>query len=271
MSDSTQLQKFGIGSSGWHWFGRGFLVGVMVIAAANAISYFVRSDGVSNLIGLTQDQSERIGFPLEVWQKGMSYGRYMVDFPAFFTNALAGVGLGVLFGGLAATKRSSLNRILLHGIENDPAFACLLDSQGINNLSPANDNAAEQPASKAGANQFSMGGLLLCTALVAGVISAAMRIGPDPKVLAAIYFFAPLVMIVVAMAPPHFSWQMRCVVLLALCATAIGVAIWIGSGLGFQFDEVLMGIFICWTPQGVIGALTLLMWLFFKNEKGSVN
>ena len=270
MNDSKQLKEFGIGSSGWHWFGRGFLVGVMVIAAANAISYFVRSDGVSNLIGLTQDQTERIGFPLEVWKKGMSYGRYMVDFPAFFTNALAGVGLGVLLGGLAATKRSSLNRILLHGIENDPAFACLLDSQGINKLSAANNSAAEPPASKTGANQFSMGGLLVCTAIVAGVISAAMKIGPDPKVLATVYFFAPVVMIVVAMVPPNFSWQMRCVVLLALCATAIGVAISAGGGLGFEFDEVLMGIFICWTPQGVIGAHTLLLWLVFKSQREAV-
>ena len=270
MNASTRLKELGVGSSGWHWFGRGFLVGVMILAAANATSYFFRSDGVSNLIGLTRDQNERIGFPLEVWQRGKSYGRYVVNFNAFFINALVGASLGVLLGGLATTRRTWLNRMLLQGIQNDPAFADRPEvERSVNSPAITSDvGAAQEPTSDIRTNQFSMGGLLLCTAMVAGVIAAAMKIGPDPKVLAAVYFFAPVVTVVVAMVPPNFSWQIRCVVLLALCATAIGVAISVGGGLGFQFDEVLMGIFICWTPQGVVGALALLTWLIFKSEKG---
>ena len=105
------------------------------------------------------------------------------------------------------------------------------------------------------------------TTIVAAIIGVATKLRPDPRVMAAIFFFAPVVMIGVTMLPRRWSLNFRMAVLTVLAVSSIGVAIAVGSGLGMPFDEVLMGIFICWTPQGVIGTLSLVSWLAWQGSR----
>lgn len=253
--ETPLLQQFGIGTSSWHWLGRGFLVGLMVIGAANAISYFVLSDGYSNLIGLKADEQERIGFPFEVWQRGKTYGTNLINFAAFYKNGAAGAGLGLFLGLVALRSKNSLNGIAEKVLR---AELTLVDS--IETHEPTS-----QPESSG--NQFSLGGLMVGTMVVAVIVGLATKLRPDPRVMAAIFFCSPIVMIGVTMLPRRWSLHFRMAALTVLAVSSIGVAIAVGYGLGMPFDEVLMGIFICWTPQGVIGTLLLVTWLVWQGAR----
>ena len=255
-------KDLGIGTSFWHWFGRGFLAGLMVIAACNAVSYFVLSDGVSNLIGMKVAQRERVGFPLEVWERGKVYGQYMVNFPNFFINAFMGIGLGVLLGVGAGRCKGWLNRTVEE----------ILNEEYSGGDSGANFGASfSSPGGKSfdvvAGNQFSMWGLMACTAIVALIVAVATNVSPSPYVMAAIFFLAPTVMIFAAMLPPRLSWQLRVAIVTVLALSSIGAAIAVGANLDLDFDQVLMGVFICWTPQGVIGTFALLAWLAIRVKR----
>lgn len=219
----------------------------MVIGAANAISYFVLSDGYSNLVGWQVDEQEKIGFPFEVWQRGKTYGSNLIDFPAFYKNGAVGAGLGLIIG-----------------------ICTLLYSNGLNGIAErvlqAEQTSADSAKASAG-NQFSIRALMVGTTIVAVIVGLATRLEPDPRVMAAIFFFAPVVMIGVTMLPRRWTMHFRMAALTVLAVSSIGIAVAVGSGLGMPFDEVLMGIFICWTPQGVIGTLLLLTWLVWYGGR----
>ena len=238
------LQQFGIGDSRWHWFGRGFLAGLMVIAAVNAISYFVLSDGILNLIGASQMQQEAIGFPFEVWRRGEGYGRFIVSFPAFFSNCGIGVFFALIIGAMAASRKGFLNRITY-------------------------DAVSREAKSDSGGNsfQFSIKSILIATSIVAIFLAAALNITVDPKVLAVIFFAGPWAMVGLSMLPPGIKWQHRVVMMTVMAVVMIGVAIAVGGQLGKPFDEVLMGIFISWTPQSVVGISIILGYLFLRPSK----
>jgi len=152
-TENTLLHQLGIGTSSWHWFGRGFLVGLMVIGAANAISYFVLSDGYSNLVGWKVDEQEKIGFPFEVWQRGKTYGSNLIDFPAFYKNGAVGAGLGLIIG-----------------------ICTLLYSNGLNGIAErvlqAEQTSADSAEASAG-NQFSIRALMVGTTIVAVIVGLA--------------------------------------------------------------------------------------------------
>jgi len=226
----------------------------MIIGAANAISYFVLSDGYSNLVGWEADERERIGFPFEVWQRGKTYGTNLINFPAFYKNGATGFGLALILGILSLKCRNSLNRT---------AERILRAEQPLPESTEA--NKVEPPQTSSG-NQFSLGGMMLGTMIVAIIIGLATKLRPDPKVMAAIFFFAPVVMIGITMLPRRWTLYFRMAALSVLATSSIGVAIAVGAGLGIPFDEVLMGIFICWTPQGVIGTLSLVTWLLWQGR-----
>ena len=247
--ETTLLQQFGIGSSRWHWFGRGFLVGLMIIGAANAISYFVLSDGFSNLIGKKADEQELIGFPFQVWQRGKTYGTALINFPSFYINGATGVGLGLVIGTLWALLTNKLNQVAENILRVEQTSALPSETKSQDDSS---------------GNQFSLGGLMIGTTLVALIVGLATKLQPDPRVIAGIFFFGPVVIIGITMLPRRWSLQFRMAALTVLAASSIGVAVAVGSGLELPFDEVLMGIFICWTPQGVIGTFLLVSWLAWK-------
>ena len=258
-------KNLGIGTSFRHWFGRGFLAGLMVIATGNAVSYFVLSEGVSNLIGMRMStQQDRVGFPLEVWERGKAYGQYMVNFPNFFINAIMGVGLGVLLGVTAGRYKGWLNRTV-EEILNEEFPSADSEAKFDASLSVPDNKSLDGVAG----NQFSVWGLMACTAIVALIVALATKVSPSPYVMAAIFFLAPAVMIVAAMLPPRLSWQFRVAILSVLALSSIGVAISVGANLQLSFDQVLMGIFICWTPQGAIGTFALLAWLTIKAKRNA--
>ena len=103
------------------------------------------------------------------------------------------------------------------------------------------------------------------TMIVAVIIGLATKLRADPKILGAIFFFAPILMIGITMLPRRWTLNFRMAALTVLAVSSIGIAIAVGSGLGMPFDEVLMGVFICWTPQGVIGTLSLVGWLLWRG------
>ena len=251
--ETPLLHQFGIGTSRLHWFGRAFLVGLMVVGAANAISYFVLSDGCSNLLGWKTDEEERVGFPFEVWQRGKTYGRNLINFPAFYKNGAAGVGLGLILGAFSIIYKNRLNEVTEQVLRVETAS---IDTD--KKLKPKSQGG------EAG-NQFSLGGLMVGTMIVAVIIGLATKLRADPKILGAIFFFAPILMIGITMLPRRWTLNFRMAALTVLAVSSIGIAIAVGSGLGMPFDEVLMGVFICWTPQGVIGTLSLVGWLLWRG------
>jgi len=243
-SSNSKLSDFGIGDSWLHWFGRGFLAGLMETAALNAMSYFLLSDGVSNLIGASTEQVEAIGFPFEVWRKGESYGRNMVNFPAFYADCTLGLIFAVVVGTFVARKQTRLNQILLHSIQQE-----------------ANAQHSEDRSF-----QFSIKSMMIATSIIALFLGAALNVSADPKVLAAIFFAGPWVMLGLSMLPPKIKWQHRVIMMTVMAISSIFVAILVGGQLGKPFDEVLMGIFICWTPQSFAGIFVLIGYKIFKTN-----
>ena len=244
MDTKTTLSEFGIGSSAYHWFGRGFLAGLMITASANAISYFFRSEGILNLIGASSVQQEAIGIPFEVWRRGQAYGTFMVDFPSFYANCGLGVLFGILVGVAAVFKRTKLNNFTASAVQGEAKRK--EESQSF---------------------QFSIKSMLIATSVIAIFLGIAINITVDPKVLAVVFFAGPAMLIGLSMLPPRLKWQHRVVMMTILAIAMIAVAITIGGQLKKPFDEVLMGIFICWTPQAVIGIIGLLGYLLTKHWK----
>jgi len=220
------LSDFGIGDSGRHWFGRGFLAGLMIAAAVNGLSYFVLSDGIANLIGASRVEQEAIGFPLEVWRRGQGYGKFLVNFAAFFTNCGVGAVFAVITGTIAARSKDSLNQFVLDTVSKE------VDTQSSGN-----------------SFQFSITSILVATSIVALFLGVAVNVSVDPKVLAAIFFAGPWVMVGLSMLPPRIDWQHRVVMMTIMAIVMMG------------------GIFICWTPQAVAGILCLLAYIFFSKDK----
>jgi hypothetical protein len=59
------------------------------------------------------------------------------------------------------------------------------------------------------------------------------------------------------MLPRRLSWQKRVVIIIPATLTLIAVAIAVGNAMSMEFDKVLMGIFLCWTPQSALAAIGL--------------
>lgn len=248
LSDEKTLREFGIGATWRHWFGRGTLAGMMVAAAVNGLSYFARSEGVQNLIGASQNQQEAIGIPFEVWRRGQAYGTFIVDFGAFFSNCGLGFAFSLAVGIWAAKKIKSLNRLTVAVLRRE-----------------------ERRIQSESGFQFSIKSMLIATTVIALFLGAILNVSPDPTVLAAIFFAGPWAMVGLAMLPPGIKWQHRVVMISIMSVAMIGVAIYVGQQLNKPFDEVLMGVFICWTPQSVIAICGLLAYLIYDQKPPAQN
>lgn len=224
------------------WFARGCTVGVLIIGAANALSYFFRSDGLGNLLGLHPNRIEAIGFPLEIWERGNDYNGYFVDYQSVIANMLAGVVFSSMLGLWAARSIAWLNHMAQR-------------------FEMEFENAEENIPF-----QFSLRGLLGATALVAVIAglwqaSAAAR----PELLGSILLLGPVVLVVTAMVPRNIPWQQRVAIIIPSTFALIAAAIAIGGTLvrPLEFDQVLLGVFVCWTPQTVVAAIgitTAILW-----------
>ena len=220
------------------WMIRGIVVGAMVIGSANALSYFARSSGWGGLLGRLDPQDEAIGFPLTVWRENGGYGGHALQIVPFVVMIVSALALGIALGGWAISHRRSLDRVLSKlATGGEPSWR----------------------------TNFSIQSLMLITVLSA--LAAAAVVNPRVETLAAIYVLGPAALILVSFIPRRIKWQQRVAVLVPLTFITIAVAIALGMQLRIEFDKVLMGIFICWTPQAAFGAIALTGWILYHELK----
>ena len=218
------------------WMLRGFLLSAMVVGAANALSYFVHSRGWGGILGKLDPHDEAIGFPLTVWRENGGYGSHQLQAWPFVANLVFATVIGVLAGNLAIMNRQTLNQLL---------------------------GRFSGGATRAWSCRFTLRGLMYITVVCALAIAAVSN--PDRRVLAAGYLLGPACLVAVAFIPRKIPWQQRVTILTPTTFLLIGVLIGIGQQLRIDFDKVLMGIFICWTPQAALAAIGLTGWLMARE------
>ncbi len=209
-----------------------FLWVIVLWAAANAVSYFVRSDGWGNLVGQSPQNRQAIGAPWLVWQEGGPLGA---------AGQLALVG-NVAVGLLSAAGASFL-------VVRFPALRRLLPS------SPGESEAEGVVSHPGRALQFRIR-TLLGLVVVEAVILGGIRSYGDarPALLAAIYLLGPSVLLAVAwrlrdVIPAHRNAAIALVGFLFVPAAAV-----LGESIdGIRdFTRGLLGLFVCWVPQCVV-------------------
>lgn len=225
------------------WFIRGFLVGILISGSLNAVSYFFRSEGGGNLLGTAPEHYEALGFPRTLWETGNMYGGRFIDLPGLLTNALFAAALGAVCGLLTQPFRRRLNELV---------------------------ERFEQAviAPQRGTFQFSLRGLLtLCGLASVAAAGAHYALAGNPAVLGIIYALGPWILVLIAFLPVGLDWQQRVAVLVPTALLLMLAAVATGAALKppLEFDKVLLYIFVCWTPQSVLVALTLTVGLVFYH------
>ncbi len=228
-----------IGTTRAHWFVRGGLVGVLVGAVANSLSYFVRSGGWGGTLG-RRDAPEAIGFPLEIW----SDASRVLRLDAVAVNGVVLLGVALACGLLVMAMTTPLNR-LVREIETE---------------------LSRRPEG-GGRLQFSLKGLLQLT-VVAAMFAAMVR-RPQAETLAAIYLLGPGGLVLISLLPRGISWRQRVWILTPLAALLIGLAIVIGMRMPSEvdFEKVLMGIAVSWTSQSAAAAILLTLGLLIWRRR----
>ncbi len=227
----------------WLWFVRGTSLGMLLIGSLNAVSYFFRSSSWGSLVGKTSPDQESLGFPFKVWEAGNTYGGLYADYPMIVFNGLVAVGFGSLLGWWAARRTNDLNAWV-------ESIMAEIEPEG------------ERPV------QFSLRGLLIATAIAAIVATVARHYAARPETLIGIYALGPALLVAIAMLPRKLSWQKRVMIIVPAAYALIAAAIAVGFGLGMEFDKVLMGIFLCWTPQSALAAAGLILGIFVSRGFG---
>jgi hypothetical protein len=215
---------------------------MLLMAAVNAISYFFRSADWSSLVGQPKSLQESIGFPFVVWEAGNTYGGMFANYPMMGVNILVAALFGSAIGFVAARKTNFLNRL-------------------IQEMQEETSKHKHQPI------QFSLQGLLIATTIAAVLAMLARQFAARPETLMAIYGLGPLLLVAIAMLPRRLSWQKRVMIIIPATLTLIAVAIAVGNAMGMEFDKVLMGIFICWTPQSALAAVGLTATLLLAQAR----
>lgn len=231
-SEKTTTNGSRTGESPRRWFVRGAAAGMLLMAAVNAVSYFFRSAKWGSLVGKPEPLLESVGFPLKVWEAGNTYGGFFADYPRLGVNILVAAGVGVIVGMIAAGHHDFLNRVT--------AIA-----------EPGGESQKPQPI------QFSLRGLMVATTIAAVVAMLASKLVAHPGTLLAIYALGPVTLVAIAMIPRRLSWRRRVAIIIPTTLTLIAVAVVVGNALEIEFDKVLLGIFLCWTPQSALAAVVL--------------
>jgi len=237
------------------WFLRGLAAGGLIVASLNAASYFVRSSTWGSLVGARQSPEESIGFPWKIWEGGNAYGGMFVDYPRLLLNVLFATVVGSFVGWMLARRHRSLNAILVEGLMPAGGWG-------------AGDGGEDEPGRDAAAPiQFSIMGLMIATTIAAVVSMLASRFAARPETLVAIFLLGPLSLVLIVMLPQRLTWQQRVKIIVPLSLSLIGAAIGVRLAIGMPFDQVLMGVFLCWTPQSALAAMGLTGWLFFDLSR----
>ncbi|MDP6445666.1 MAG: hypothetical protein QGG36_13405 [Pirellulaceae bacterium] len=235
------------------WFVRGFCVGLLILGAVNAASYFFHSADGGNLLKLSMNRREALGFPQVLWEQGNTYGGYYADYGAMFWNGLTGAAIGTALG-----------------------LAAMRFSHRLNDLVREFEGSEEEPAGRENSFQYSLRGILAATA-VAAVLAGVARyatlaeLSVPPEILGGLYALGPWFLVALAMAPRRLDWRQRVVIVAPATIALMGSSIIIGGRLAnpLAFDEVLLGIFVCWTPQAALGAIGLTTWIVVRHQRSS--
>lgn len=236
-----------ISTSNRSWFLRGFLGGLLFAAALNATSFFFRSEQGGNLLGYARYRREALGFPVEMWEQGNNYGGYYIDYPALFVNIACGVVIGIFAGLFTLSQRHRLNGLIAQFEQQSEP-------------SPRNF-------------QVSVRGMILLMTLVGIVFGIGTRVRfAHPSVLGSIYLLGPWILIGIAFIPRNIPWQQRAAILVPCLLALMSAAIYVGGALrrSVDFDRVLLGIFICWTPQTVFVAVVVSLCVLYAYRPGVV-
>ncbi len=221
------------------WLARGMMAGFLLSSALNALSYFYLS-GFRNLVR-PNAVPQALGFPLEMWRFGVSYGGAMIDWGAWAINVVFALLLGLAISAVLIWKRKWFG-------EFEDAMIAAEERQLGGNLW-----------------QFSIRGVLLMTTMFAGAAALARAaLGAGPEMLLAIYLFGPTALILIAMIPRGIAWQYRVILLTPATIVTVGFAIVLGNRLSIPFDQVTLGIYICWVPQTVFAAICLTVGLAIR-------
>lgn len=230
-----------------HWFGQGIGVAFLLIAAANAASFFFRSQSIDSLFDANVRWGEALGFPFEIWNANGEFGPLYVNYGLMAVNVLVGVAFGLVFGLLAAKISTQLNRWL--------------------NEFEARANSQNEPVSM----QFSMLSLMGTTAVVGLLVAAVTHWAGTRESLWFIYLLGPGLMIGIAFLPRGIHWHRRCLIVVLVAMVIIPGAIWSGSLRGMEFDRVLLGIFVFWTPQSAFAAFFLFVGVVLQRLRRERN
>lgn len=93
------------------WMIRGLVFGAMLVGAANALSFFVRSKGWGGLLGERNPQDEAIGFPLMIWEEAGGYGAHSLQVVPFVLCILqAAIGAISLTSWIIYTECKAIAR-----------------------------------------------------------------------------------------------------------------------------------------------------------------
>ncbi len=238
---STAPSHVKLEDSNWAWMFRGITLAALLAGSANAMSFFFRSQGWGSLLGSSEPGDEAIGFPLTIWEEQNGYGSHALKMVPFLIDISVALLLGVVIGLLAVSQKQTLNQIMNR-------FRGKANGQQIQ-------------------LQFSLRGLLITTVLAALAAAAARSFTPRIEVLAAIYALGPIALVALAFIPRRISWQQRVAILAPSAVILVVVAIVLGHSLGVEIDKVMMGIFICWTPQSAVAAIVITMLLIVKEYR----
>ncbi len=221
--------------SQFHWFMQGFCIAFLLIAAGNAASYFWRSASFGLLFDGNLRSNEAIGFPFEVWSANSEFGPLYVNYLMMGVNGLFGSIVGLVLGVLAMKLPRQLD-------------AMISDFEKQSNLHKRTVSF-----------QFSMFGLMGATAIIGLLVAGVTQWAGTRELLWFVYLLGPALLIGIAFLPQGLHWQSRSLILILVAAIIIAGAIWSGNLRGMEFDRVLMGIFVFWTPQSAIAAFLLLV------------
>lgn len=223
----------------WKRFGKGALGALLVFAALNAVSYFLRSDGAS-LLGWA-DGFDRIGFPWLIWEAGGFVGRESMDYSALSKDIVVGIAISVIIG---------------------IAFAAISSGAG-----RAASGPAQASASSSKRLQFSMRDLFGLTTAAAVVLAVARLLGEDLKfwLLQLDFWFGPAMILGLAHRTRAISENQRTIIV-AVAAIFLGLAaVALGVSYGFRdFTNILLGLFVFWTPQCVLAISAVVAWRWIR-------
>ena len=228
------------GTSKLRWFARGCAGGFIFYAALNAMSWFFRSSGWSDLCGATlNEHTEAIGFPFEIWREGASHQGMI--FARLGIHLLIGLVVSIAAGFAVAAMSSRLESMMPEDKPGNTVFRLT----------------------------FSVRGLFVVTSMIAVALGITQSLGSSPWLLGAIYFAGPLTLILIAMGPVGIPWEQRSVILVLTAICMLVGAVIVGGRLGMEFDRVLLGVFICWVPQSAFAAVLIVGFALWRNGRAS--